>query len=74
MLHRLTAKQSECLEHAALCRARAEAASDTIDKEGFLQMAEGWEILARSYGYSERLSDFIASQKIASRNYDPHRD
>jgi hypothetical protein len=71
MLKKLTAKQSECYEHAALCRARAEAVSNPIDKNDFLQMAESWELLARSYGYYESLSDFIASRNTVSRNCDP---
>jgi hypothetical protein len=39
-----------------------------------LQMVEGWELLARSYGYSERLADFIASRKTLAQNHDPHRE
>jgi hypothetical protein len=68
MLQQLTATQSECLEHAVLCRARAEAVSDPIDKTDFLLMAECWELLATSYGCCDRLSDFIASRKTVSRN------
>jgi hypothetical protein len=71
MLRQLTEKQRECLEHAALCRERAENASNPTDKKDLLQMAEGWELLARSYGYSESLNDFIASRK---HNYDQHRE
>jgi hypothetical protein len=63
MLQKLTEKQAECLEAAARCRARAEAASDLIDKRDFLEMAHHWETLAQSYGFSERLKDFIASRK-----------
>jgi hypothetical protein len=37
-------------------------------------MAEGWELLARSYGYSKSLSDFIASRKTLPQYYDRHRD
>jgi hypothetical protein len=67
-------KAKECLEHAALCRERAEAATDPIDKEHLLGMAEGWELLARSYGFSESLSDFIASRKTFPQNYERHRE
>jgi hypothetical protein len=74
MLQRLTAKQSECLEHGALCREHAEAATDPIEKKHLLRMAEGWELLARSYGFSASLSDFIASRKTLPQNYDQHRE
>jgi hypothetical protein len=74
MLQRLTAKQCECLEQAALCRERAKADTDPIDKKAFLAMAESWELLARSYGFSESLSDFIASQKTLPQNYDRHHE
>jgi hypothetical protein len=74
MLQQLTAKQIECLEHAALCRERAKAATDPIDREHLLGMADRWEFLARSYGFSESLSDFIASRKTLPQNYDPHRE
>jgi hypothetical protein len=72
MLQQLTAKQRERLEHAALCRARTEAVSNPIDKNAFLQMADGWELFTRSYSYCERLSDFTARQKTVSRNCDSH--
>jgi hypothetical protein len=63
MLQKLTEKQAECLEAAARCRARADAASDPEAKRDFLEMAEHWEMLAKSYGFTERLMDFIASHQ-----------
>jgi hypothetical protein len=63
VLQKLTEKQAECLEAAARCRARAEAMSDPTAKRDFLEMAQHWETLAQSYGFSERLKDFIASRR-----------
>jgi hypothetical protein len=56
MLQRLTAKhRSICLEQAARCRADAEAAANPTVKQDFLQMAERWESLARSYEFDRRV-------------------
>jgi hypothetical protein len=74
MLKKLTEKQAECLEAAARCRARADATSVPRAKQYYLKMAERWEMLAKSYGYSESLSDFIASRKPLPQNYDWHRE
>jgi hypothetical protein len=63
MLQKLTEKQAECLEAAARCRARADAASDPTTKQDFLEMAQHWELLARSYGFTEQLVAFIASRR-----------
>jgi hypothetical protein len=63
MLEKLTAKQADCLEHAARCRDRANAATNPADKESWLQVAEGWELLADSYGLADRLTDFLRSRK-----------
>jgi hypothetical protein len=61
-LQKLTEKQAECLEAAARCRARADAASDPEIKRDFLEMAEHWEMLAKSHGFNERLKDFITNR------------
>jgi hypothetical protein len=63
MLQKLTEKQAECLEAATRCRARAEAASDPNAKQDFLELARHWELLARSYGFTEQLMHFIASRR-----------
>jgi len=63
MLQKLTAKQTECLEHALLCREKANAAPDPGDKAGWLRMADGWELLAKSYGLSFRFDDFLRSKR-----------
>jgi hypothetical protein len=63
MLQKLTAKQADCLEHALRCRERAGAAADPQDKAEWLQMADGWDLLAKSYGLGDRLADFLRSSK-----------
>jgi hypothetical protein len=71
MLQQLTSKQADCLEHAARCRNRASAATDPVDKAGWLQMAAGWDLLANTYGLGERLSDFFAQQQAARSKNEP---
>jgi hypothetical protein len=66
MLQKLSEKQAECLEAAARCRARADAASDPTAKRYFLEAARHWEVLARSYraneSLNESLKDFFAQK------------
>jgi hypothetical protein len=59
MPQKLTEKQAECLEAAARCRARADAASDRTAKRYFLAAAEHWEILARTYRSNESLNESL---------------
>ena len=63
MLQKLTAKQTDCLEHALRCRERASAITDPVDKDSWLQLADGWERLAQSYGLNVRLDEYLASRK-----------
>jgi hypothetical protein len=63
MLAKLSPKQAECLLSAVRCRESAECAANSIDKAEYIEMAERWEFLARSYGYTARLEDFIESRK-----------
>lgn len=62
MLQKLTEMEAQCLERAARCRARAEEASAPSDKQDYLEIAERWETLAKSYSLTERLKDFISSR------------
>jgi hypothetical protein len=61
MLAEVSPKQAQCLLNAARCRGHAERAQSSLDKDEYLEMAERWELLARTYGFSARLKDFIAS-------------
>ena len=67
MLQKLTAKQADCLEHAARCRDRARAATDPVDKAGWLRAADGWDLLANSYGLGDRLTDYLQCRKPRER-------
>jgi hypothetical protein len=68
MLQKLTAKQDDCLEHAAQCRDRARDATDSVDKATWLQMAASWDLLAHSYGLRDRLTDFLRGRKRREQN------
>jgi hypothetical protein len=68
MLQRLTDEQVDCLEHAARCRERASTANGLLDKESWLQMAAGWEVLADSYGLGVCLDAFGRSRKPREQN------
>jgi hypothetical protein len=57
----LTPKQAECLQSALRCREKSERAQNPFDRAEYLEMAERWEKLARSYGLSAQLQDFIAN-------------
>jgi hypothetical protein len=65
MLQKLSEKQSECLEAAARCRERADAASDPTAKRYFLEAARHWETIARAHrsneDLNESLKEFVAN-------------
>jgi hypothetical protein len=67
MLANLSPKQVECLTSAVRCRELAERAQTSLERNEYVEMAERWERLARSYGYSARLDDFIASIENKTR-------
>jgi hypothetical protein len=46
-----------------LCRDRERATTDPVDKAGWPQVAAGWDLIARSYGLSDRLTDFLQNRK-----------
>jgi hypothetical protein len=70
MLQKVAAKQSDCLEHALRCRERASAATAPSEKMSWLKMADGWELLALSYGMEGRLHDFLRSRKRAGEIFE----
>ena len=53
----------ECLEHADDCARLAAAQTDTRMKQDFLDLERRWLSLARSYEFTERLSDFCGEAK-----------
>jgi hypothetical protein len=53
----------ECLQHAEDCSRKAAAQTDPNLKEDFLNLEERWLFLARSYEFTERLTDFSDEAK-----------
>lgn len=60
MLNNLARQIRECLQHAEDCARQADAQSCPKLKADFLDMERRWLFLARSYEFTERLSDFPA--------------
>jgi hypothetical protein len=71
VLAKLGKRQIDCLRKAVRCREWARHSADPATKADYLKTAESWELLARSYGTSERLDDFLAGcrnrTKLTSR-------
>lgn len=65
MLGKLGQEQTDCLERAAECRRRAEAAADAERKSFFVDMEIRWLSLARSYEYAEKLGEYLKSERVA---------
>jgi hypothetical protein len=63
MLNNLSKQIRECLDHAEDCARKAAAQTDPKLKEDFLDMERRWLVLAKSYGFSERLGDFTDEAK-----------
>jgi hypothetical protein len=63
MLNNLSEQIRECLQHAEDCARKAAAQTDPKLKEDFLDMERRWLFLARSYEFTERISDFSAETK-----------
>jgi hypothetical protein len=63
VLQRL-AKQAECLQSAARCRAHAEQLWLPSVKIDMLEMAATWETLAQSYACSDHFKDFLSEVKL----------
>ena len=63
MLNNLSEQIRECLRHAEDCARKAAAQSCPKLKEDFLQLERRWLFLARSYEFTETLTDFSAETK-----------
>ncbi len=63
MLNNLSEQVRECLRHAEDCARKAAAQSNPNLKEDFLDMERRWLLLARSYEFTEKLTDFSAEIK-----------
>jgi hypothetical protein len=63
VLNNLSAQVRECLRHAQDCARKAAAQTDPKLKNDFLDMERRWLSLARSYEFTERLTDFSHKTK-----------
>ena len=71
MLNNLSKQIRECLRHAEDCARKAAAQTDPQLKENFLDMERRWLFLARSYEFTERVTDFSAENKRQAKRYCP---
>jgi len=67
VLKNLSDEIRECLQHAENCARKAAAQSCPKLKQDFLELERRWLYLARSYEFTERLTDFSVETK---RNVD----
>jgi hypothetical protein len=63
MLNNLSKQVRECHLHAEHCARQASVQTDSKLKESYLEMEQRWLTLARSYEFTERLSDFSDQTK-----------
>jgi hypothetical protein len=68
MLQKLGQHIGDCLEQAAVCRQRAEQATDSALKSDLLEMEVRWTKLARSYELVESMERFLLSARY-DRNF-----
>jgi PAS domain S-box-containing protein len=70
MLQKLSEQVRGCYENAANARLKAEAAVDPTLKASFLDLEEGWLVLARGYSLEKGLEDFSAAKSARQWNAD----
>ena len=63
MLNNLSKEIRECYRHAEDCALKATAHNDEQLKQDFLDLEQRWLFLARSYEFSERLTDLTDETK-----------
>jgi two-component sensor histidine kinase/PAS domain-containing protein len=61
MLAKLSEQICSCQDQAVEARRKAEATDDPARKRDFLEMENHWLFLARSYEFTEGLTDFVAA-------------
>jgi PAS domain S-box-containing protein len=69
MLEQYSEKIRSCHERAAEAKAKAEATNDPALKVEFLDAERRWLTLARSYGFTESLDDFTATNSERRRQF-----
>jgi hypothetical protein len=67
VLNNLSEEIRECYQHAEDCARKAAAQSCPKTKQDFLELEQRWLYLARSYEFTERLTDLCVETK---RNVD----
>ncbi len=68
MLNNVSEQIRECLRHAEDCARQAAAQSCPNLKKDFLDMERRWLFLARSYEFTERVTDFSAETKRKAKH------
>jgi hypothetical protein len=68
MLNNVSEQIRECLRHAEECARKAAAQTDPSLRNDFLRLEKRWLFLARSYEFTEGLSDFSAEAERKSGN------
>ena len=67
MLSNVSEHVRECYEHGEYCARKAAAQTDPRIKQDYLDLERHWLTLARSYEFSDRLTDFSATNQKAIR-------
>ena len=68
MLNNLSEQVRECYRHAEDCARKAAAQTDPELKEDFLTLERRWLFLARSYEFTDRLTDFSEETRRKADN------
>ncbi len=68
MLNNVSEQIRECLRHAEDCARQAAAQTCPNLKKDFFDMERRWLFLARSYEFTERLTDFSAETKRQAKH------
>jgi hypothetical protein len=71
MLNSLSEQIRKCYMHAEHCARQAGVQTDPKLKDDFLEMEQRWLLLARSYAFTERLSDFSDETKRRAAPWNP---
>lgn len=68
MLENLSEQIRDCLRHAEDCARQAAAQTDPRLRQDFLDMERRWHYLARSYDFTQSLTDFSNETKRQADN------
>lgn len=68
MLENVSQQIRECYEHAEDCARKAAVQTDPGLRQDFLDMERRWLTLARSYEFTDRVSDFSNERKREAKS------